>query len=159
MKLRLDLPSWAAGWSRSGAATRARRSSTCSARARRASSAVIAATWTAHRTPRQFIARHRGGARFSALPDDVKSEAMARLAAWAEPTFGSLDAAFSEAHSFELQVFKFRRSDRLMPEHDRKRDADRARQAPGERIAQRRGAAARDRGDARTSRSCPGPMW
>ena len=33
-------------------------------------------------------------------------------------------------------------------EHDRKRDADRARQAPGERIAQRRGAAAGDRRDA-----------
>ena len=35
------------------------------------------------RTPRQFIERHRGGARFSALPERVKDDAMARLAAWA----------------------------------------------------------------------------
>ena len=32
---------------------------------------------------------------------------MARLAVWAETEFGSLDAASSEAHAFELQVFKF----------------------------------------------------
>jgi hypothetical protein len=68
-----------------------------------------AGTWMAHRTPRQFIARHRGGARFSVLPEQVKSDAMARLAAWAEATFGSLDAAFTESHSFELQVFRYKR--------------------------------------------------
>jgi SAM-dependent methyltransferase len=66
----------------------------------------IAGTWTAHRTPRQFIARHRGGARFSALPQQVKSDALAQLAAWAETAFGSLDAALSEAHEFELTIFK-----------------------------------------------------
>ena len=67
----------------------------------------IAGTWTAQRTPRQFIARHRDGARFSTLPERVKNEAMARLAIWAETEFGSLDAASSEAHAFELTVFKF----------------------------------------------------
>jgi len=67
----------------------------------------IAGTWTAQRSPRQFIARHRDGARFSTLPERVKNEAMARLAVWAETEFGSLDAASSEAHAFELTVFKF----------------------------------------------------
>ncbi len=67
----------------------------------------LAGTWTAERTPRQFIARHRGGARFAALPERVKDDAMARLAAWAETTFGSLDAPSSETHAFELQVFSF----------------------------------------------------
>jgi ubiquinone/menaquinone biosynthesis C-methylase UbiE len=67
----------------------------------------IAGTWTAERTPRQFIARHRGGARFSALPERVKDDAMTRLAAWAETTFGSLDAPSSETHAFEWQVFRF----------------------------------------------------
>ena len=33
---------------------------------------------------------------------------MARLAAWAEAAFGSLDAASSEPHAFELQVFRFK---------------------------------------------------
>ena len=67
----------------------------------------IAGTWTAQRTPRQFIARHRDGARFSAWPESVKNDAMTRLAIWAESEFGSLDAASSESHAFELQIFKF----------------------------------------------------
>jgi hypothetical protein len=67
----------------------------------------IAGTWTAQRTPRQFIARHRDGARFSALPASVKNDAMTRLAIWAEREFGSLDAVLSESHAFELQIFKF----------------------------------------------------
>jgi SAM-dependent methyltransferase len=66
----------------------------------------IVGAWTVERTPRQFIARHRGGARFSALPDRVKDDAMARLGAWAEQAFGSLDAASAESHRFELQIFK-----------------------------------------------------
>ena len=74
---------------------------------RRAARAVVAATWTAERTPRGFIERHRTGARFSALPAPVKEEALRRLAAWAATTFGSLDAASSEPHAFELQLFKF----------------------------------------------------
>lgn len=67
----------------------------------------IAGTWTARRSPRQFLARHRGGARFSVLPESVKDDAMARLAVWAEATFGSLDAASIESHSFELRLFRF----------------------------------------------------
>ena len=67
----------------------------------------IVASWSAQRTPRQFIGRHRTGARFSKLPDAVKDDAMRKLGAWAEQAFGSLDAASSETHSFELHVFKF----------------------------------------------------
>jgi SAM-dependent methyltransferase len=67
----------------------------------------IVGSWTAARTPAQFIARHSGGARFSALPQSLKDDAMARLGAWAEATFGSVDAASSESHAFELQIFKF----------------------------------------------------
>lgn len=64
-------------------------------------------SWSSQRTPRQFIARHRGGARFSTLPETVKDDAMRKLAAWAERAFGSLDAALSESHSFELNIFRF----------------------------------------------------
>jgi SAM-dependent methyltransferase len=67
----------------------------------------IVASWSAQRTPRQFIARHRTGARFAALPDAVKDDAMRKLGAWAEQMFGSLDAPSAEIHSFELQMFKF----------------------------------------------------
>ena len=42
-------------------------------------------------------------------PGKKKSDAMARLAAWAETAFGSLDASSSESHSFELQVFRYKR--------------------------------------------------
>jgi ubiquinone/menaquinone biosynthesis C-methylase UbiE len=68
---------------------------------------LVAATWTAKRTPRGFIERHGTGARFSALPAPVKEEAMRRLAAWAATAFGSLDAASVEPHGFELQLFRF----------------------------------------------------
>jgi SAM-dependent methyltransferase len=68
---------------------------------------LVAATWTARRTPRGFIERHRTGARFSALPQPVKDEAMRKLAAWAATAFGSLDAASVEPHQFELQLFRF----------------------------------------------------
>jgi len=68
---------------------------------------VLAASWRADRTPRQFLARHRTGARFSALPEPIKEEALRRLADWAVGTFGSLDAVCSEPHAFELRVFKF----------------------------------------------------
>jgi SAM-dependent methyltransferase len=68
---------------------------------------LIAAKWTAERTPRGFVARHRTGARFSALPAIVQEEALRRLATWAETTFGSLDAASAEPHAFELEVFRF----------------------------------------------------
>jgi demethylmenaquinone methyltransferase/2-methoxy-6-polyprenyl-1,4-benzoquinol methylase len=68
---------------------------------------LVAATWTARRTPRGFIERHRTGARFSALPQPVKDDAMRRLGAWAGETFGSLDAASVEPHQFELRLFRF----------------------------------------------------
>jgi SAM-dependent methyltransferase len=67
----------------------------------------IVGSWTAARTPAQFIARHRGGARFAALPQSLKDDAIAQLAAWAEAAFGSLDAAISESHRFELQIYRF----------------------------------------------------
>ena len=67
----------------------------------------VVASWAAQRTPRQFIARHRTGARFAKLPEAVKDGAMRKLGAWAEQAFGSLDAASSETHSFELHVFRF----------------------------------------------------
>jgi ubiquinone/menaquinone biosynthesis C-methylase UbiE len=73
----------------------------------RTTTRITAAEWTAERTPRQFLERQPTGARFSALPESVKAQALAKLAAWAAETFGSLDAKFSEQHSFELQVFKF----------------------------------------------------
>ena len=72
----------------------------------------IAATWTATRTPRAFIERHGSAARFSALPPPVKAQALHELGAWAAATFGSLDAACSEPHAFELQVFRFQDGNR-----------------------------------------------
>lgn len=66
-----------------------------------------AATWERNPTPREFLVRHRTGARFAALPGAVRDEALEKLSAWAEKTFGSFDAAFREEHSFELDVFHF----------------------------------------------------
>ena len=68
---------------------------------------VVAASWRADRTAREFLERHRTGARFSALPEPVKEEALRRLAVWAVATFGSLDAVYCQPHAFALQVFKF----------------------------------------------------
>jgi ubiquinone/menaquinone biosynthesis C-methylase UbiE len=66
-----------------------------------------AATWERNPTPREFLVRHRTGARFAALPDAVRDEALEKLSAWAEKTFGSFDAACREEHSFDLDVFQF----------------------------------------------------
>jgi len=68
---------------------------------------AVAARWTASRTPRGFIERHRTGARFARLADEIKDEAMQKLGAWAAQEFGSLDAPWREPHEFELQVFRF----------------------------------------------------
>jgi ubiquinone/menaquinone biosynthesis C-methylase UbiE len=68
---------------------------------------VIAAAWDAQRTARGFLDRHRTGARFSTLPDAIKTEALARLADWAMASFGSLDAVSHERHAFELRIFRF----------------------------------------------------
>jgi ubiquinone/menaquinone biosynthesis C-methylase UbiE len=69
---------------------------------------MVAATWTAERTPRRFIDRHRTGARFSALPPAIKEAALAKLGDWAATRFGSLDTVRSERHEFELRIFRFR---------------------------------------------------
>jgi hypothetical protein len=66
-----------------------------------------AATWERNPTPREFLVRHRTGARFAALPEAVQDEALEQLSAWAEKTFGSFDSASREEHSFELDVFQF----------------------------------------------------
>jgi ubiquinone/menaquinone biosynthesis C-methylase UbiE len=68
---------------------------------------VVAASWTAERTPQQFFVRHRSGARFAALPSDVQEKALQRLRAWTEETFDAVDKVFLEEHRFELDVFKF----------------------------------------------------
>lgn len=73
---------------------------------------TVAATWQAERTPRAFLERHPTGARFSALPEPVKDEALRRLAKWATKTFGALDTASSERHEFELRIFRFGREER-----------------------------------------------
>jgi ubiquinone/menaquinone biosynthesis C-methylase UbiE len=70
---------------------------------------VTAASWTALRTPREFLDRHRSGAQFSKLPVAVQEEALKKLSAWAEGVFGSLDNPFSETHGFELHVFRIGR--------------------------------------------------
>jgi hypothetical protein len=68
---------------------------------------LCAASWTASATPREFLARHRTGARFAALPASIQEDALQQLCAWAKTAFGSLDVAFPEERSFELDVFEF----------------------------------------------------
>jgi ubiquinone/menaquinone biosynthesis C-methylase UbiE len=68
---------------------------------------VTAARWSANRTPRDFIARHREGARFSRLSETLKARALRELEDWAATAFGSLDAASAEQHAFELSIFTF----------------------------------------------------
>lgn len=65
------------------------------------------ATWERNPTPREFLVRHKVGARFAALPDVVRDKALQKLSAWADKTFGSLDAASREEHAYELDVFQF----------------------------------------------------
>jgi SAM-dependent methyltransferase len=66
---------------------------------------VVAARWNATRSPRDFLIRHATGARFAALPQPVKDEALRKLGDWAIATFGSLDATLDEPHAFLLDVF------------------------------------------------------
>jgi SAM-dependent methyltransferase len=68
---------------------------------------VVAARWQATRSPHDFLARHSTGARFAALAQPVKDEALGRLADWAVTTFGSLDATQMELHTFMLDVYGF----------------------------------------------------
>jgi SAM-dependent methyltransferase len=67
---------------------------------------VVAASWSVERTPREFLARHRTGARFSALPGAAREKALRKLSRWAQDTFGSLDMVSSEEHRFELDLFE-----------------------------------------------------
>jgi ubiquinone/menaquinone biosynthesis C-methylase UbiE len=75
--------------------------------AARSAKSLRAASWRADRTAREFLQRHRTGARFSALPESFREEALRRLAVWAVATFGSLDVVYSEPYAFALQVFEF----------------------------------------------------
>ena len=68
---------------------------------------VIAARWETSRSPREFLDRHATGARFAALPQTVKEDALCQLAAWAEVTFGAADVAFRESHAFVLDIAIF----------------------------------------------------
>jgi ubiquinone/menaquinone biosynthesis C-methylase UbiE len=67
----------------------------------------VVARWPMERTPRQFMTRHGGGARFSVLAEDVRTIAMSRLADWAAAAFGSLDAVSAELQSFVVHIYRF----------------------------------------------------
>ena len=65
------------------------------------------ASWIVERSPRAFLERHAGGARFSQLPRPAREDALRALGVWAETEFGRLDAAFLETHRFEMRTFRF----------------------------------------------------
>jgi ubiquinone/menaquinone biosynthesis C-methylase UbiE len=67
---------------------------------------LTAAAWLAERTPRGFLERHGGGARFSILPEPVKQEALRRLAAWAIEQWGHLESICAENYRFELTIHR-----------------------------------------------------
>jgi ubiquinone/menaquinone biosynthesis C-methylase UbiE len=90
----------AAGAARDEARDRLARDSTRRAR-------VSAAQWISARSPSEFLARHRTGARFAALPQHIQDEALGRLRDWAADQFDTLDAIAEELHSFEIDVFAF----------------------------------------------------
>lgn len=68
---------------------------------------VEAARWKTARSPRGFLDRHAGGARFSQWPREVRESALRKLGDWAIRHFGSLDAQFTETHRFTLRTFRF----------------------------------------------------
>jgi SAM-dependent methyltransferase len=70
-------------------------------------SRLAAASWRAERSPRMFIDRHAGGARFSRLPQAAREDALRALAGWAQTQFSDLDATFRETHRFEMRLFRF----------------------------------------------------
>ncbi len=65
-----------------------------------------AAFWNVSATAQDFFLRHRSGARFAALPIAIQEEALQKLKAWVERTFGSMDRGFDEPRSFELDIFE-----------------------------------------------------
>jgi SAM-dependent methyltransferase len=67
----------------------------------------LAASWNVNTTAREFLQRRRTGARFAALPVDIREQALEKLRAWAETMFGSVDAGFQEQRNFELEIFGF----------------------------------------------------
>jgi ubiquinone/menaquinone biosynthesis C-methylase UbiE len=73
----------------------------------RATTRLVAASWSVERSPRAFLERHARGARFSRLPLAVREGALRALADWAETEFGTLDAVFPETQRFEMQLFRF----------------------------------------------------
>jgi len=68
---------------------------------------VTSESWISHRTPRNFIARHRTGGKFGALPLATQEQALEQVALWAETQYGSLDAEFEEHYQFETHLFGF----------------------------------------------------
>jgi ubiquinone/menaquinone biosynthesis C-methylase UbiE len=68
---------------------------------------IVAARWETTRSPRDFLARHATGARFAALPQSIKDEALLKLAEWAAATFGVLDTPLTEEHTFFLDICIF----------------------------------------------------
>lgn len=68
---------------------------------------IDAAQWRATRTPRGFLDRHAGGARFARLPRGTRERGFRKLSDWAVSQFGSLDARFTETHRFALRRFTF----------------------------------------------------
>jgi len=67
----------------------------------------VAAEWNVNTTAREFLERHRTGARFAALPVEIQEQSLSKLHAWAERRFGAADAGFQEKRSFELDIFEF----------------------------------------------------
>ena len=68
---------------------------------------VVAARWESQRNPNAFLARHRTGARFAALPAAVRQELLDRLAEWATAALGGLEITSVEPYRFELTAFRF----------------------------------------------------
>ncbi|HET9366131.1 MAG TPA: class I SAM-dependent methyltransferase [Candidatus Angelobacter sp.] len=66
-----------------------------------------AASWKVSTSAKEFLLRHRSGARFAALPGTVQEQALQKLNAWAEKTLGPLDTEFDEERNFELDIFEF----------------------------------------------------
>jgi ubiquinone/menaquinone biosynthesis C-methylase UbiE len=73
---------------------------------------LVAARWELDSSPRDFLDRHATGARFAALPPEIRMLSMRRLGEWAVTTFGALDTWFAEEHRLEVDAFRFGGIDR-----------------------------------------------
>ncbi len=67
----------------------------------------VALSWNVNATAKEFLRRHRMGARFAALPPEIQEQALSRLRLWFEAKFGALDTTFPEHRSFEIDIFEF----------------------------------------------------